>query len=157
MHVSLRGKSFPPLHRTLPNLQSLNTSLRLGKINAQSSSHVLTHQTSLRVVLPQRAPPGGSAQVPGVHRMSVTSADEPCCCGARSSQCPHICLSQLLPLELNDSSVFITTMRTISAVASPLRWITPVRQGARRNFSSSRNFQATWGFIGLGCMGACTL
>ncbi|KAH3909472.1 hypothetical protein HBI56_061610 [Parastagonospora nodorum] len=46
-------------------------------------------------------------------------------------------------------------MRTVSAVASPLRRLSPVaaRQGSRRCFSSSRDLQATWGFIGLGRMG----
>ncbi|KAF2682078.1 hypothetical protein K458DRAFT_420010 [Lentithecium fluviatile CBS 122367] len=46
-------------------------------------------------------------------------------------------------------------MRTISAIASPLRRIAPSAtwQSARRCFSSSQNLQATWGFIGLGRMG----
>ncbi|KAF2273012.1 3-hydroxyisobutyrate dehydrogenase [Westerdykella ornata] len=44
-------------------------------------------------------------------------------------------------------------MRTILATASPLRRIFPLRQGARRCFSTSQNLQATWGFIGLGRMG----
>ncbi|KAH7069008.1 NAD binding domain of 6-phosphogluconate dehydrogenase-domain-containing protein [Paraphoma chrysanthemicola] len=46
-------------------------------------------------------------------------------------------------------------MRTISAAASPLRRIcsTAVQHASRRNFSSSYNLQATWGFIGLGRMG----
>ncbi|KAF2744292.1 hypothetical protein M011DRAFT_429720 [Sporormia fimetaria CBS 119925] len=44
-------------------------------------------------------------------------------------------------------------MRTISAVATPLRRISTGRQAARRCFSTSHNLQATWGFIGLGRMG----
>ncbi|KAL5400036.1 hypothetical protein PMIN06_001073 [Paraphaeosphaeria minitans] len=46
-------------------------------------------------------------------------------------------------------------MRTVSTIASPLRRSASVaaRQASRRCFSSTRNVQANWGFIGLGRMG----
>ncbi|KAF2645641.1 3-hydroxyisobutyrate dehydrogenase [Massarina eburnea CBS 473.64] len=46
-------------------------------------------------------------------------------------------------------------MSIARAIASPLRRLAPVavRQPSRMCFSSSRNLQATWGFIGLGRMG----
>ncbi|CAI6332502.1 unnamed protein product [Periconia digitata] len=46
-------------------------------------------------------------------------------------------------------------MRTVSAIATPLRRLRPAtaRQPSRRHFSSSKDLQATWGFIGLGRMG----
>ncbi|USP75950.1 putative 3-hydroxyisobutyrate dehydrogenase, mitochondrial [Curvularia clavata] len=46
-------------------------------------------------------------------------------------------------------------MRTFSVFASPVRRTvsTAAHQTTRRCFSSSRNWQATWGFIGLGRMG----